>query len=252
MTLNFRHRLFIQYFLEDAKGDAVKAASLAGYNKPASTGPQLLANKTIAAYLERKLEEAGAMKPAEILARMSDVAAFDPTRFLTFTTEDKNGKTTEKVGFNIKGLKKSGLGHVIHKMDILPSGTVKLEFHDSMKAKEQLAKIGGMYKEQIEVKHIGDNIGNDRIIAILGGVAQLTGAYGAGAVCREPEPGRLCGGGEQWEVVARPALEVDQSTPDLDRPEGDRPPGDHPGPANGQERVDLEILPGLDDRPEAE
>lgn len=77
MSLNFKHRLFLHHYLGDAKGDPVKAARLAGYSSPEKAAPVLLRNSTIASYLEQKLEEAGALPVAEILARYSAVATFD-------------------------------------------------------------------------------------------------------------------------------------------------------------------------------
>ena len=86
-TLNHQHRLFLNYYLKDAKGDAEKAARMAGYKNPRLTGPNLLSNRLVAAYLEQKLEESGALTVAELLARLSTIATIDPMEFVDFDEE---------------------------------------------------------------------------------------------------------------------------------------------------------------------
>jgi hypothetical protein len=253
MTLNHYQRLFLHYYLGDANGDEVKAAEMAGYGRPALMGPRLLKSRSVCAELAKKLDDAGAMSSTEILARLSAIASLDVMEFVEFKTEkNRAGEDVEKPFVNLKKIKKLKKGGLIKDLKIRPSGEIEINLHNAVDAMDKLAKYHGLFKERIEIEHIGGGIGNDRIIAIIGGFAQLAGAVGPGAAYREPEPGGLRGGGEQWEVDARPALEVDQPTPAVDRPEGGGSPCDHPRPEAREIRADLEILPGMDDRPEAE
>lgn len=252
MSLNFKHRLFLHHYLGDAKGDPVKAARLAGYSSPEKAAPVLLRNSTIASYLEQKLEEAGALPVAEILARYSAVATFDILEYVDFVDEtNKAGKTTSRPVLDLKALKKAKKGHIISDIKFHPSGAVEIKLHDADKALGKLAQIRGMLKERIEITNVGGDIGNDRIIAIIGGYAQLSGANGSGEAHSEREPGGLCDSFEQREMEASPALEVDQSTLALGGPGCDQSPDFDARPKTREESIHIGELPGLVDRQES-
>lgn len=252
-TLNYRQRLFVHHFLGDAKDDPVKAARMAGYTDPSSAAAKLIGSKVISGYLEQKLEEAGAMPVAEILARLSTIASLDVTEFVEFV-EDTNraGDTVKKPILDLERIKKLRKGNLIKELKIQPSGAVEVKFHDAVEAMEKLAKVHGMYKPQQVDINVSGNIGNDRIIAIIGGYAQLQGAVGPGAAYSSTEPGGLCDSGEQCEMVAGPTLAIDQPALALDRSESGGSPGDNLGPSSGQVGANIEILPSVDDRPKAE
>lgn len=221
-SLDHYQRLFVHYYLGDAKNDEVKSARLAGYRNPERRGPTLLKNPTICAYLEQKLEESGAMPVAEILARLSTIAALDVMEFVEFKTEtNKAGVEVERPALDFKKIKKLHKGGLIKKLKIQPSGATEIEFHDSADAMDKLAKYHGMFKERIEIEHVNGDAGSERIVAILSGLTQLAGAINSGTPCGEPEPGGLCDRGEQREVGSGPAPETDQPTLALGGPEGD-------------------------------
>jgi hypothetical protein len=246
MSINHRMILFAHHYLNEAKFDPVKAAEMAGYANPHKVCGQLLANATIKAYLLKKAEEAGVMSAEEVLARWTTIASFDPTEFLEFTTEENRaGNEVERVSFDIKKLKRKGLGYLIKKLKIQPSGQVEVEFHDGVEASDKIAKFRGMFKERIEVTHVGDGR-NDRIIAILGGLAQLAGTARTGEVYGEAEPRALCSGGERGEVDAGPASEADQPVIDVGGREEDHSTSFDPRPKAREIGDRLEILPGLD------
>lgn len=217
-TLNHLHRLFLNYYLKDAKGDAVKAARMAGYKNPERTGPVLLNNRQVAAYLEQKMEESGALTVAELLARLSTIATLDPLEFVVFDKDDK-------AQFDLKKIRKLKKGHLIKDLKIRRNGDVEVSFHSSVEAMDKLAKIQGLFKERLVIEDERGDADNDRVLAILGGLAELARSVNSGAGGGEQEPGALCGGGEQWEVEAGQAPEVDRSTLALAGPEGDRPAG---------------------------
>lgn len=244
-TLNHLHRLFLNYYLKDAKGDAVKAARMAGYKNPERTGPVLLNNRQVAAYLEQKMEESGALTVAELLARLSTIATLDPMEFIVFDEDDK-------AKFDLKKVKKLKKGHLIKDLKIRRNGDVEVSFHSSVEAMDKLAKIQGLFKERLVIEDERGDADNDRVLAILGGLAQLARSINPGAGGGAQEPGALRGGGEQWTVEARPAPGTDQPIAALGRPEEDQEVVDHARPEAREVRDDLEVLPGLDAGEEAE
>lgn len=234
-TLGYKHRLFIHHYLETTKNDEVKAARLAGFANPKMRGPRLLASPKIAAHLEQKLRESGAMSVAEILARLSAVASLDPLEFVVWNKETtRTGEEVEKASIDLKKIKKLDKGHLIKKLKINPSGATEVEFQDSVDALDKLAKYHGIFKERIEIEHINALPSSERVSLLVNILAQQPGTVGVGAFVGPDEPGQLRAIGEQRQVDAGLALDVDQPTPGLAGPEGDRPPGDHARPANGK------------------
>jgi phage terminase small subunit len=236
MSLQYRQILFVNYYLNDAKNDAAKAAEMAGYAKPHVAGNSLLNNPRIKAYLLQKLKEAGVMPPEEVLARLTTIAAFDPTEFLEFTTEENRaGNEVERASFDVKKLKRKRLGYVIKKLKVQPSGQVEVEFHDGVDALDKIAKYHGMFKPQsIDVMVHNDSSTNDRIVAILGEYLNLSGSPVVRTIDITPEPGGLCDRGEQREVEGGQAPPTDQPTPALGGPACDRSSGDHPRSEDGE------------------
>lgn len=235
-TLGYKHRLFIHHYLETTKNDEVKAARLAGFANPKMRGPQLLASPKVAAYLEAKLEESGAMPVSEILARWSAIASVDPLDFVDIVEEkDKDGKVVKaKAMLNVAKIKKTGNGNLIKDMKLRNGEVVEVSFHSAAEASDRLAKYNGLFKERIEITNVGDS-SSERVVAILGGLAQLAGAINSGAGGGQDEPRTLCGDSEQREVGSGPASEVDQPIVDLAGPETHRQIGCDPRPEAWQE-----------------
>lgn len=220
-TLSYKHRLFIHHYLETTKNDEVKAARLAGFANPKMRGPQLLASPKVAAYLEAKLEESGAMPVAEILARWSAVAAMDPLEFFDLKEEiDKktNEKTTKAV-LNVAKIKKSGNGHLIKDMKLRNGEIVEVSFHSSAEASDKLAKFNGLFKERIEITNVGDS-SSERVNLLVNILAQQPGAIGVRAEVGKIEPGELCDAGERGEMAVLSPPETRESTPGVDQCEG--------------------------------
>jgi hypothetical protein len=243
MTLNFRHRLFIKHLFDEAKQDPVKAAAMAGYTNPKQAASKLLANRTISEYVERKIEQSGAMGVNEILARWSDIAAFDPTDFMVFTEEEKNGKTVEKVSYDLKKLKRKGFGHLIKKVS-KAGGNMDVEFHSSMDAQDKLAKFYGMFVQRIEIED-GRDITPERVVALVDTLLKLKGINGGGTILGEPEPRALCVHFEQLPLEAGEASPVPHAE---DGGCGGRPHQEidcHGAPASWQKHNDVDVLPGM-------
>lgn len=221
-TLNVRQRLFISYLVNEAKDDPVKAAKLAGYVKPERAAESLMQSPTIAAEMERRREESGAMSVVEVLARLSTIASLDVMEFVDFRTETKkDGTEVEKPFLDLKRIKKLRKGNLIKDLKIRPSGEIEVNFHSAVEAMDKLAKYHGMFKERIEIEHINGDAGNDRLVTIIANFMQLSGKTGRREEDGEAQPGGLCDRGEQREVEPGTALEVDQPTLALGGPEGD-------------------------------
>src|SRR5574343_8131 len=205
-SLSWRQRLFINAYLSDPTANEVNAAKVAGYKVPAVAARRLLRNPLVRWAVEARVRDC-AIKADEVLARFSEVAQFDPTDFLEFSLDEETGRV--RPYYNLERLKRAGKGHMIKKVKILPDGNVELEFHDSQAALDKLAKHHGIFRERIEIEQINGSSGTtQRVLAVLGGLAQLSGATGFGAGLDEAEPRALCGDSVGREVDAGPALDV--------------------------------------------
>jgi len=219
-TLGYKHRLFIHHYLETTKNDEVKAARLAGFANPKVRGPQLLASPKIAAYLEAKLEESGAMPVAEILARWSAIASLDPMDFVDVVEEtDKNGKVVQKAKLNVAKIKQTGNGNLIKDMKLRNGEVVEVSFHSAIEASDKLAKYNGLFKERIEITNVGDS-SSERVNLLVNILAQQPGAIGFRAEVGKIEPGEFCDVSERGEMATLSPPETCESTPGLDQCEG--------------------------------
>ncbi|MDR3582601.1 MAG: terminase small subunit [Candidatus Pacebacteria bacterium] len=210
-TLNHRQRLFVHYYLGDAKDNAVKAAKMAGYANPESAAFQLLKSRVISGYLEQKLEESGAMPVAEVLARLSTIASLDVMEFVEFVEDvdargnvklDSSGEPIEKPVLDLKKVKKLKKGNLIKDLKIHPSGAIEVKFHDAAEAMDKLAKYHGMFVQRIEIDHLNGDAATDRVLTLLGGLTQLAGAIQPREAYSEPEPRALCTSFERISVEA--------------------------------------------------
>ncbi len=231
-ALNYRERLFALFYCGEAKGNARLAAEMAGYSP--GMGTTLLRRPMIAMLVQRKAESA-AMSADEVLARLSDMASYDPDDFLTVTQEedelDDEGnikkKGRQRISFDYQKAKSRGKLHCIKKFEVLPDGGIRFEPHDAQSALEKLAKYHALFRDKIEVHHVtNDTTVYARITQILGGIAVLEGAgsvpAGSGesvsrALCDHSERGDL-GAGSSPQVVE---LEVNGNDPEAERPSSD-------------------------------
>jgi phage terminase small subunit len=196
-TLNYRQRLFLCHYLGQAKGDATKAAALAGYRNP-SAGSQILKHPVIAHAIKAKLESA-AMPVDEVLARLSEIATADIFDFLDVDP------TTGDATFDARKAKKSGKSHLIKKFKKFGPGQYEIELHDPHDALKDLAKIHGLYQNRLEVTHRGaESESVTNIIAILGGISQLTGTIRTSQEAGQDQPRSLCHSVEPGEVDSSP------------------------------------------------
>ncbi len=123
--LTHKQQLFAESYLGAAKGNATKAARLAGYQGDAttlqSTGSALLKKAGIAARVEQRVEQAAASAD-EILAEVSRIALAPMESFVQVRT--------------------NGRGEIVD---------AKIALGDKLKALELLGKYRGMFSDKLEV-----------------------------------------------------------------------------------------------------
>lgn len=221
MTLNHYQRLFVHYLLGDAKDDPVKAARMAGYTKPESAAGALLRSKTVCGYLEQKLEEAGALPVAEILARLSSIASLDVMEFVDWREDtDKNGDPKldakgdpiEKPFLDLKKIKKLRKGNLIKDLKIQPSGAIEINFHNAVDALDKLAKYRGLFKERIEIEHLNGDASSERVNLLVNIITQQSGAIAVRDSAGEIQSSELRNACERGEMEVVPSLEVGEPT----------------------------------------
>ncbi len=140
--LNFRQRLFVEYYLGESKGSAVDAARRAGYRWPEKLGPRLVERCAIGAAIDARVETA-AIAAKEVLARIADVATSD---LLNFIKIDANGGW--KVDLDL--VKQLGLGHLIKRLRKNKDGSSEIELEARMPALVKLGEYQKLWKGEAQ------------------------------------------------------------------------------------------------------
>jgi len=141
LALSLKERLFVDYYLGKAKGNATQAAAMAGYNNPTREGSRLVRKDHILRVIESKVSRI-CMSQEEVLARVSDLAATDMTDFLRFSS--LNGPASLDL---IKAKRKQKLGGIrklkasrIDRGEDDPLDVVEVELHSPIEALKLLMK----------------------------------------------------------------------------------------------------------------
>jgi phage terminase small subunit len=129
--LAHRRKLFVEYYLGDARGNGTKAAQLAGYEFPAEEAYRLLRNAQVRARIDERLAEA-AMTANEVLAELSDIGRAEWRDFLEILERDEDGKPVRvkmDLGAKVKSLELIGKSHSLFtdRQQIDLDGGVRLE-----------------------------------------------------------------------------------------------------------------------------
>lgn len=151
--INPRHKIFADEWLTGEHTGkpfhGLAAYEYAGYvineANPYANASKLLRHPKVQAYLKKRMEEM-AMTADEVLMRFSmvarsqvgDVVTLTPTGHLTFDAQ--------KVMEN---------RHLIRSFGFDSNGQPKVEFHDSMDALKQVARVLGMLKDGLELSGPG-------------------------------------------------------------------------------------------------
>lgn len=125
-----KEQLFVMEYLTNNFNSA-KACVSAGYSERSKydIGHELLRKPKIKAYIDGFMKQES-LEKLELLKRLSDIARNVGSEYIT-----DNGDV------DLVALKKDGYSHVIKKARRLKNGRYNIEFHDSSKALEQLAKV---------------------------------------------------------------------------------------------------------------
>lgn len=128
--LNRKQQVFVEEYLKC--WNASEAARRAGYKGKANVvGPRLLANVSIQAAIEARLDELK-MGADEVLIRLAEQARFDPLKFATINED--------KVYIDLAELKRAGLGSIVKKIAYDKFGNLVVEFHDAQAAQRLIGQ----------------------------------------------------------------------------------------------------------------
>ena len=141
LALSLKERLFVEYYLGKAKGNATQAAAMAGYINPTREGSRLVRKDHILRVIENKVSRI-CMSQEEVLARVSDLARTDMTDFLRFSS--LNGPASLDL---IKAKRKQSLGGIkklkasrVDRGEDAPLDVVEVELHSPIEALKLLMK----------------------------------------------------------------------------------------------------------------
>ena len=130
-ALNYRQRMFVEFYLGESAGCAVDAARRACYRRPEKLGPQVVRIGRVQAAIDAGAATAGTTS-SEVLARIADVATSDILDFMKIG-RDGQGRV------DLRRVKRLGLGHLIKRVRINKDGSQHIELEPRMPA---LVKLG--------------------------------------------------------------------------------------------------------------
>lgn len=148
--LTRKQKIFIECYLEC--WNATRSAATAGYADPGPAGARLLSRPVIKSAIAERMKVLG-MEADEVLKRLRDQAALNPSDFYMIGT-DQNGDTSIEInwdefrrrGYLVKGLKFTRTGKPV------------LEFYDSQAALGMIGKAMGMFVDRADVTQHVDNV----------------------------------------------------------------------------------------------
>lgn len=144
--LTDRERAFVAAYFARRFNAAAAARELTGttdISVSSSIGHRLRHRPRVAAEIERHLQ-AAQLASGEVLALLSDQARGDLGRYLSLTEAGVPA-------FDLEQLQRDGQTHLIKKIKRGADGTLTIEFHDSQAALDKLARVHGLYKDQLVV-----------------------------------------------------------------------------------------------------
>lgn len=158
MGLTNKQQVFLNEYLTDF--NATQAAIRAGYSKRSATqiGQRLLLKDDISAEIQRFIAEK-AMKPAEILEKLADIARADMGDFLdvssmAFQVNLSKAKEEGKLKF-IKRIKQKTTTICKDGGEDVEQNQIDFELLDQLRALELLGRANGLFVDRHEVKASG-------------------------------------------------------------------------------------------------
>ena len=162
MSLTNKQIAFVEHYL--ACWNASEAARRAGYRGKANvSGPRLLANESIQAYIQARLTELK-MSADEVLTRLGEKARFDIGPYVY------HNKETDEPVVDWDKLVYAGMTHLVKAVYQTQHGT-RIEFHDPERALELLGKHHKLFTERHEVEAT-HTVSDDVLDAITGSLAR--------------------------------------------------------------------------------
>ena len=143
MALSTKQRLFVEFYLGDAKGNAAQAARLAGYRDAKNEGYRLKRHPDVAAMIEERITEA-AMSADEVMMRLAEHARASMEQFFKIS---KTGRVT----LDFEKARKAGVLFLIKSYSNSPKNGVVIELHDSQAALVQLGKYHKLFTDKVDV-----------------------------------------------------------------------------------------------------
>lgn len=129
--LTAKQEAFIAAYIGEARFNATRAATIAGYSKARQSGSETLANPVVAARVQEELK-ARSISGEGVLAELTDIATADWRDFIKVRTNPKTGEVTEvamDLGAKVKSLEILAKAHglLTDKVDLTGSLTSTVE-----------------------------------------------------------------------------------------------------------------------------
>ena len=149
MDLTYKQRLFVEFYLGEANGNATEAARRAGYAWPQKVAERLVGKSGIRAAIDSRLASA-AMSANEILARLSEHASGDLGDYFRVAPDG-----TPSV--DLRKAKRAKRTRVIKKLKVKTKTfttdhgesvevQTEIELHNPQFALDKLAQFHGLYE----------------------------------------------------------------------------------------------------------
>jgi hypothetical protein len=148
-----KRRLFVEFYLGVANGNASKAARMAGYADP-NTGIRLLRRPEIRALIESRVS-AAAMATDKALSLLSQQAEGSMGDFVTFDTAGKPH-------IDLKKAEARGKLHLVRKLRRSADGAIEIELYSAQTALARLVRYFMLFKaeaadtEPVEIVYVND------------------------------------------------------------------------------------------------
>lgn len=147
--LTEKEEMFVAVYLQtfNASEAASQAFDCGSRTNAGTVGYKLLKQP----YIKKRVDEymkARHMEAAEAVARITEIARGDVSRFIVNRTYIVGGQPVTKAEVDIDLIKEAGLGFLIKSITPTRYGD-KVEFHDSMQALQMIGKYLGVLTEKV-------------------------------------------------------------------------------------------------------
>lgn len=151
-TVNYRQRVMVEYFFRNGF-KKIEAARMAGYAYPENYCNRLFKHPAVVAEIDKRLKrmaERTNITAEWIIEQLASYATAGVT-LAKFRQPDGSWDFTDATPEEMALVKVSQEIILDKKSPGVKGGKVKLDFPDPMKALEMLARIQGLFKDQVEV-----------------------------------------------------------------------------------------------------